>query len=159
IIADNKIDELKTRYPVPFIEKGIKFRDFMSIESEAAVAIESGISAMHDVSTGGILGALWEFAEASNAGLTIDLKKIPIRQETVEICEFFELNPYSLMSQGSLLIASANAKKVVNALESNGISAQIIGKFVEGKGRVIYNEEESRYLDKPYEDEIYKIKF
>ena len=44
---------------------------------------------MHDVTEGGIFGALWEMAEASGVGLEIDLKKIPIRQETVEVCEFF----------------------------------------------------------------------
>ena len=34
----------------------------------------------------------------SGVGLEIDLKKIPIRQETIEICEFFDLNPYKLLS-------------------------------------------------------------
>ena len=51
--------------------------------------MKSGVRAMHDVTTGGIFGALWELAEASGVGLEIELKKIPIRQETVEICEFF----------------------------------------------------------------------
>lgn len=57
--------------------------------SEAAVAARSGVSAMHDITEGGIFGALWEMAEASGVGLEIDLKKIPVRQETIEICEFF----------------------------------------------------------------------
>ena len=42
------------------------------------------VFAMHDVTEGGIFGALWEMAEASGVGLEIDVKKIPIRQETVE---------------------------------------------------------------------------
>ena len=57
--------------------------------------------AMHDVTEGGIYGALWELAEASGVGLEIDLKAIPIRQETVEVCEQFHLNPYQLISSGS----------------------------------------------------------
>ena len=67
---------------------------YISVQSEAAVAVTSGVSAMHDVTEGGIFGALWEMAEASGVGLEIDLKKIPIRQETVEVCEFFGVNPY-----------------------------------------------------------------
>lgn len=55
---------------------------------EAATAVKSGVGAMHDVTEGGIFGALWEMAEASGVGLEIDLKKIPLRQETVEVCEF-----------------------------------------------------------------------
>jgi hydrogenase expression/formation protein HypE len=38
-------------------------------------------------------------AEASGVGLEIDLKKIPVRQETIEICEFFGINPYELISR------------------------------------------------------------
>ena len=63
--------------------------------------MQVGVSAMHDVTEGGVFGALWEMAEASGVGLEIDLKKIPIRQETIEICEFFNLNPYQLISSGS----------------------------------------------------------
>ena len=42
----------------------------------------------------------------SGVGLDIDLKKIPIRQETVEVCEALGLNPYILMSSGSMMIAA-----------------------------------------------------
>lgn len=59
---------------------------------------------MHDVTEGGIFGALWEMAEASGVGLDIDLKKIPIRQETIEICEVYDINPYLLISSGAMLI-------------------------------------------------------
>ena len=44
-------------------------------------------------------------AAGSKVGLDIDLKKIPIRQETVEVCEALGLNPYILMSSGSMMIA------------------------------------------------------
>ena len=69
------------------------FDKLLSVVPEAATAVKSGVSAMHDVTEGGIYGALWELAEASGIGLVIDLKAIPIRQETVEICEYYRLNP------------------------------------------------------------------
>ena len=157
MLAQNKREELISRYPAPFIDEGLNLYNYMSINSEAAVAIKSGVSAMHDVSGSGIFAALWEMAEGANVGLEVNLKEIPIRQETIEICEYFELNPYEILSGGSLLIASSKPETVVEALHQNGIPAQIIGKFVEGKGRIIYNEEESRYLDKPVMDEIHKV--
>lgn len=55
---------------------------------EAASAIGAGVAAIHDASQGGIFGALWDMAEASGIGLDIDLKKLPIRQDTIEISEF-----------------------------------------------------------------------
>ncbi len=60
---------------------------------------------MHDVTEGGIFGALWEMAESSGIGLEIDLKKIPLKQETVEICELFDINPYGLIASGAMLMA------------------------------------------------------
>lgn len=86
IIAKEKEEELKTHFAVPFIENAKALDAYISVQSEAAVAVTSGVSAMHDVTEGGIFGALWEMAEASGVGLEIDLKKIPIRQETVEVC-------------------------------------------------------------------------
>lgn len=75
--------------------------------------MQVGVSAMHDVTEGGIFGALWEMAEASGVGLCVDLKKIPIRQETIEICEFFNLNPYQLISSGSMLIGTDHGSQLV----------------------------------------------
>ena len=43
----------------------------------------------------GFLSALWKMAEASEVGLEADFRKVPIRQETIEVCEIFDLNPYS----------------------------------------------------------------
>ena len=54
----------------------------ISILPEAAVAISSGASAMHDVSEGGMFGALWEMAESAGVGLEIDIKKITIHNKS-----------------------------------------------------------------------------
>ncbi len=155
IIAKEKEEELKTRFPVPFIEKAKQMDIYISVQSEAAVAVTSGVSAMHDVTEGGIFGALWEMAEASGVGLEIDLKKIPIRQETVEICEFFGVNPYKLISSGCMLMAAEDGNHLVRELEKAGIKATIIGKATEGNDRVLLNEDERRFLEPPKEDELY----
>lgn len=157
IIAKEKEEELKTRFPVPFIEKAKKMDSYISVLSEAAVAVSSGVSAMHDVTEGGIFGALWEMAEASGVGLEIDLKKIPVRQETIEICEFFGINPYMLISSGCMLMAAEDGNKLVRELKKAGIEATIIGKATEGNDRVLINEEERRFLEPPKEDELYSV--
>ncbi len=68
--------------------------------------MKSGGCTMHDASEGGIFAGLWEMAEGAGVGLTIDMKKLPLRQETVEVCEYCNVNPYELRSGGSLIIAS-----------------------------------------------------
>lgn len=157
IIAKEKESELRTRFSVPFIEKAKALDVYISVLSEAAVAVQSGVSAMHDVTEGGIFGALWEMAEASGVGLEIDLKKIPIRQETVEICEFFGINPYQLISSGCMLMAAKDGNHLVRELEKAGIKATVIGKATEGNDRVLLNEDERRFLEPPKTDELYKV--
>ncbi|MBE5888749.1 MAG: hydrogenase maturation factor [Lachnospiraceae bacterium] len=157
ILAREREEELRTRYAKPFIDNAKVFGQMMSIVPEAAVAIKSGASAMHDVSEGGIFGALWELAESAGVGLEIDLKKIPIRQETVEICEFFDLNPYKIVSGGCLLIATTDGNGMVLELEKVGIPATVIGKATDGNDRVLLNEDERRFLETTQTDELYNL--
>ncbi len=112
---------------------------------------------MHDVTEGGIFGALWEIGAASNVGLEIDLKAIPIKQETVEICEFFDINPYQLISSGSMLMIAADGKELVEALAKEGVCATVIGKVIAGNDRVIVRDDERRFLEPPKTDELYKV--
>lgn len=157
ILAKEHEEELLGRFSAPFIQKAKDLDVYLSVLSEAAVAVRSGVSAMHDVTEGGIFGALWEMAEASGVGLEIDIKKIPIRQETVEICEFFSINPYQLISSGCMLMAASDGNLLVRELEKAGIPAAIIGKATAGNDRVLQNGDEQRFLEPPKTDELYHI--
>lgn len=157
IIAGLKEKELNTKYPIRFIEEAKAFDRYLSIVPEAATAVKSGVCAMHDVTEGGIFGALWEMAEGAGVGLEIDLKKIPVRQETIEVCEFFEINPYELVSGGCLLMAAVNGYDLVRALEKENIPAAVIGKTMDNNDRVVINEDERRFLEPPKGDELHKV--
>lgn len=157
LLAIEKEEELSNRFSVPFLAKAKEFMLSTSIRSEAEVAAKSGACAMHDLSEGGVFGALWEMAEAAGVGLKIDLKAIPIRQETVEICEFFDVNPYKLLSGGSLLIATCDGNGLILKLKEAGIEAAIIGKTTDGNDRILLAGEEGRFLETTQTDEIRKI--
>lgn len=156
ILARRHRDSLLGRYPAWFVEKAAAFDTYRSAVPEAAVAVKSGVCAMHLISEGGVLAALWELAEGAGVGLTIDLKKLPIRQETVEICNHCNINPYELLSGGSFLMTSADGPGLVAALEAAGIPAVMVGKITDSNDRLILNEDEVRYLDRPREDSIYE---
>ena len=157
IIATEFEKELKKRLPVSIVDESKKFASLLSVVKDSRVAMQVGVSAMHDVTEGGIFGALWEMAEASGVGLEIDLKKIPIRQETVEVCEFFGVNHYLLISGGCMLMAAQDGNHLVRELEKAGIKATIIGKATAGNDRVLLNEDERRFLEPPKTDELYKV--
>lgn len=154
LLAQSKEEELRTRYAQPFLDRAKAFGAYFDIASEAAVAAQSGAGAMYAVAEGGIFAALWEFAERAGVGLEIDLKKIPIRQETVEICEFFDINPYKLCSSGCLLIGTKHTAVTVDALTQAGATVVSIGHATDGKDRVLWNREERRFLERPQPDEI-----
>lgn len=157
LLAGSCREKLLARYPAYFVEEAASFERYYSILPEAATAVKSGVCAMHDASEGGIFAALWELAESAGAGLTLDLKKLPLRQETVEVCECCGINPYELLSGGCLVMASRDGEALVQALAKQQIPAVTVGRLTEGRERIIRNEEEVRYMDRPRTDEIYKI--
>ena len=113
---------------------------------------------LHDVTEGGILGAAYEMAHISDLGITVDETLIPISEETQKICEIMNINPFRLISSGSMLIASSEPDRVLNALEEAGVDACVIGKFTskeEGFVRIDKASGERTELTPPEADELY----
>lgn len=157
LLAKERRSELMTRYPESMIDAAEDFERFLSVVPEAATAVRSGVSAMHDVSEGGVFSALWQMAESSGVGLEIDMKKIPVKQETIEICEFFGLNPYYFVSGGALLIVTDNGHDLVNELAKQEIFATVIGKTTDGNDRVVMNDYEKRFLEPSQSDGLHQM--
>ena len=154
ILSKMEQGKLEERLPSYIVENGILLEKEISVLPESRIAMEVGVTGMHDVSRGGIFSALWELAEKGNVGIEVDLKKIPVRQETIEICEVLGVNPYELYGAGSLLIVTDKGNQLLYELEKQQIPAAIIGKITEENGKVILNGEEVRFLDRPKNDAI-----
>lgn len=157
VLADRCYDRLRERYPAGLIEEAAGFKRFLPVLSEAAAAVKSGVDGMCALAEGGIFRGLWTLGQCAGAGLEIDLKKIPIRQETVEICNHLDLNPYELAANGSLLCVTRQGEALLSRLKGMGIPAAVIGTLTRGNDRVILNGEECRFLEPAKEDEIHKI--
>lgn len=157
IIAKEKEEELCKVFPAEYVKSMCDMSKYLSVQKDGVVAAAAGAAAMHDITEGGIFGALWEIAGASNVGLDVDLSLVPIRQETVELCDHYKLNPYGLISSGSMLIAAENGGKIVRALEEAGIPAAIIGQTTSQKAKAIRYDGQTRYLEQPKSDEFHKV--
>ena len=108
----------------------------------------TGTADVRPLGPGGIFNALWDTCEMYGAGAVIDIKKIPVRQETIEICEYYDLDPYEEESGGTLLIAASDCGGLACALEKAGIPVSVIGFLHTGKARTIVYPGHVRYLDK-----------
>ena len=106
---------------------------------------------------GGVFGGLWELAASAKVGIRVELKKIPVRQHTIELCEYFRLNPYMLHAGGGILLLCSDGAALVNQAKDAGIRAAVIGKTTADRDRTVSYDGEIRYLEPPNVDEIYKI--
>ncbi len=162
-ILDESKEELGTRFVSSFLRQAQSLSDQLVVpaqilalfgEGEGTPETLPGITAVIQAGSGGILAALWELAETLRTGFEVDMQAIGIRQETVEICEFYRLNPYQISSAGSFLIATEEAQAVIEILEKAGARAGRLGVTKAQNARVITSGEEVRYLDRPAPDEL-----
>jgi len=134
----------------------------ISIVKEALIAMDvGGVTAMHDPTEGGILCGIWELAEASNLGFRIYGDRIPISFETENICKILKIDPFRLMSSGSLLIAAkkSSAPKIIKELSEKRITISVIGEFTKKEhGRTFLSIDKSAIeLRPPFPDEVYHV--
>lgn len=109
-----------------------------------------------EVSDYGIFGSLWDFGKERNTGIEVDLKEIPIEQETVEICEIFDINPYVSPSKNVYILSVKSGYDFIKECKSRGICATVIGKEIKGNDRVIVNGDERRFLTPTDREDYFK---
>jgi len=142
------------------IEKAKRFIREISVIKEALALAELGVSAMHDPTEGGILGGLAELAYASNVLIEVFEDRIPIREETKVLTKALGVNPFKLISSGSLVatIPRDKTKEIERRLEDLNIEFNIIGKVKTGKGLIIRKPDGSKEHIGPWvEEELYKL--
>lgn len=160
ILAILKEEELTTRYPQSYIETAKEYMAYTSLMPELSV-LEAAVAenpdciyAAHDVSNGGVFGALWQMLSACNCGAEISIGKIPIKQEIIEVCEYFDINPYMVNGQGSLLLITDDGNSLVEMLQEAAVEANVIGKTTDSQDRKIIMGEEERFLVPPKGDAL-----
>jgi len=159
IITTDKTNEINKILSETEIEQAKLFINEISVLKEGLIAAKNGAHAMHDVTEGGILGAVWEVCSASGYGAEISLEKIQIRETTKKICNFYNINPLKLISSGSMLISCSQQDKesIINEIYNVGVECTEIGIITE-TGRVMaIIEQEKTEVEQPGADELYKV--
>ena len=106
-------EELSQRFINTFLMQAKKLRDQLITPEQILEAAKGRDISVWQIGSGGILAALWEMAEEEKIGFEIAMGSISLKQETVEICEYYRLNPYQLTSAGSYLILTDEADQVI----------------------------------------------
>lgn len=149
--------EIRGLFQLPGISASETTKGFATEVSAAQVFESAGAASWCLAGEGGIMTALWDYFDGFGLGFEMELRRLPILQETVEVCEVFDVNPYRLQSEGSALLTAANGGALVSRLEKKGIHAVVLGRTQTGIKRQIYNGEIQTFLDRPKPDELYKV--
>lgn len=157
ILANDYEDRLKDILTNEELDQAKNLIDYISVLEEGRVAAKHNVSSMHDITEGGLLGALFEVAAAADKGFVIYEDKVPMLDVTKKIVNEFKIDPLRLISSGSMLITSSEGEKVVEDLEKVGIKGTIIGKVTKSKGILISNGLELE-VEEPKRDELFNIK-
>ena len=116
---------------------------------------------MHTPTEGGILNGLYEISEAAQVGVKIYESDILIADETKQICDALNIDPFKLLSSGSLLVVSDPDKKtaLIKSFSEIGVKALVIGQITsKSKGMIIQGRDGiERKIGKVDQDELYRI--
>jgi len=158
-LIEQKAQEKNLRPPATdWLEKARSFADEVSAVRDGMLAARYGVSAMHDVTEGGLYGGLYELGQASEVAFRIETSLLPVRAETAFICAALGLDPLGLISSGSMLICCPNGKGLVQRLSNAGIPAFVIGKAVAGKESYLVDTHgNSTVLPLLAEDELWRF--
>ena len=87
------------------------------------------VSAMHDVTEGGVLGAVYEMAIASGNGVLIQDSMVPVQFTVQEVCKLFSLDPRYCIGAGAMLMTVKKGfeETILNTLAAQNIPATAIG--------------------------------
>lgn len=157
IIAADKEDELRGMIDNKLLDEAKDFVNYVSVVKEGLEAAAFGVSAMHDVTEGGVLGAVWEMCEASGTGAVVEYSKVPVAASTAAICKHYGIDPLKLISSGCMLIACQNCTGLSELLKSKGIPASVIGTITENKSIILKKDSEEIQICQPGADELYRV--
>jgi hydrogenase expression/formation protein HypE len=116
-------------------------------------------TAMHDVTEGGIVGAIYELALAAGCGVDLDETLFPTGAPQAAVCRLFEIDPHACIGAGAMIIAVKNGeeKRCIDALTGNGIQATVIGSFTRKEdGMRIRQKNTASVLQHPGTDPYWK---
>jgi len=157
-------DRITEYFGEKFSQKAEKIFYQMSVVEDALTAAsvgtrEKGVTSMHDATECGIWGGLYEVAKASKVGMRIEKEKIIVLDEVEKICSRFGMDPYSSISEGTLIITCKEKKidLLLRKLSQKKISASVVGEVIpESKGIILVQQGREKPLRHPRIDPFWQ---
>lgn len=140
-------EELAARLPGHFCKASEELWQCLDVSKAVQIGREHGAAAMMTYGDGGIFRGLWDLGEWLRLGMELELPEILLRQQTIEACEYMDINPYQMRGGGCVLMVTDRTEELLEALWQQDIPAADIGVLTKNPAKVLRNGEEERYLE------------
>ena len=161
IIASDFAEELSGVLTPEELAEAQGYLKKVSVVKEGVAAGRAGTAGMHDITEGGVLGAVWELSEIAGTGVELWESAIPVSGVTKKICAHFGINYLRLISSGCMMIIVHPQQEaaVVEAITGAGVAISRIGRVTgAGEPRLLLDAQGgSRQIEPPDSDELYKV--
>ncbi len=136
----------------------------MSVVDDALTAVsvgvrDNGVTSLHDATECGVWGGLFEVAQASHLGVRVIKEKIVVEDTVMQICDYFKIDPYASISEGTLIVSCRPqmAVPIIDALSRKGIKSSIVGELTPYEtGMILVENGQERKLVHPVVDPFWK---
>lgn len=159
IIAVDRRKDLEGKLTDEELEEARALLDQVSVVREGVLAGKIGTHGMHDITEGGILGAIWEMCQIANKGAYVRAEAIPVKEVTKKISKIFDIDYLRLISSGSMMVVleQDKAREAEEEMEKAGILFSKIGQVCSGdEGIKLEIQGQVIEVEPPSTDEIYK---
>ena len=150
-------NRLQTRLASQYLDMGLSRLCCSDMRQAIAVA-RANRALVKLAGEGGVFTALWQLGDYLDCGMEISLRSILLFQETIEVCEILDVNPYLMRSTGCFFAVTEHAETLLGQYSELGIPAVKVGKCTKmNRDRIVLNEDEKRFLEPFREDEWFRI--
>lgn len=147
-------DELRNVFPAWMLRDASGLESQIHLYPTKEILEKYNISAVYSVGEGGLRRTLYQLGKDTGMGYEIQARRVPVNQITIEFCEHFDLDPWSLLSGGCTLLVCSQPTGLLEELKKQKIQAEVIGIMAANKDKVITYDSTRSLVNRPAADAL-----
>lgn len=150
-------EELRSVFPAWMFRDALEMEAQLHLYPAKEMLEKYNVSAAYPVGEGGLRRTLYQLGKDTGIGYEIQARRVPVNQITIEFCEHFDLDPWSLFSGGCTLLVCPKPAGLLEELSKQKIQAEVIGTMAANKDKVITYGTTRSLVNRPKADALLTI--
>lgn len=153
-------DKLKKVFPEWFVNKAVKLYsvefDFYRLQ-QLLLEKDASVICTIPVLEGGMYRALYQLWKKLECGFEVDYGLVAVSQITIELCEYYDLDPWGLLSGKCHIIVAEHGHKLARKLSTEFDGVQVVGRLLKSKDKLIIHRENISRVNRPPADGLLQL--